>query len=137
MVPGCSRPAGAVSHRRQRVVQGLPYESISVEVCAWHPSILTTVYSRYIFYTIEFEFDPRKSRSNKKKHGIDFDEAQALWDDLDLIVVPARTSDEPRYLVVGRIGETHWSGVITYREDRIRIISVRRSRDEEIEIYES
>ena len=86
---------------------------------------------------MEFEFDPRKSRSNKKKHGIDFDEAQALWDDLDLIVVPARTSDEPRHLVVGRIGETHWSGVVTYREDRIRIISVRRSRDEEIEIYES
>ena len=86
---------------------------------------------------MEFEFDPRKSRSNKKKHGIDFDEAQALWDDLDLIVIPARTSEESRYLVVGRIGETHWSGVITYREDRIRIISVRRSRDEEIEIYES
>jgi hypothetical protein len=86
---------------------------------------------------MEFEFDPRKSRSNKKKHGIDFEEAQALWDDLDLIAVPARTSDESRYLVVGRIGETHWSGVITYREDRIRIISVRRSRDEEIEIYES
>ena len=86
---------------------------------------------------MEFEFDPRKSRSNKKKHGIDFDEAQALWDDLDLMEVPARTSDEPRYLVVGRIGENHWSGVITYREDRIRIISVRRSRDEEIEIYES
>jgi uncharacterized DUF497 family protein len=86
---------------------------------------------------MEFEFDPRKSRSNKKKHGIDFNEAQALWDDLDLIVVPARTSDESRYLVVGRIGETHWSGVITYREDRIRIISIRRSRDEEIKIYES
>ena len=107
----------------------------------WHPSkscsTLTTVYYRYIFYTMEFEFDPRKSRSNKKKHGIGFDEAQALWDDLDLIVVPARTSDEPRYLVVGRIGKTHWSGVITYREDRVRIISVRRSRDEEIGIYES
>jgi uncharacterized DUF497 family protein len=86
---------------------------------------------------MEFEFDLRKSRSNKKKHGIDFDEARALWDDLDLVLVPARTADEPRYLVVGRIGETHWSGVITYREDRIRIISVRRSRDEEIEIYES
>lgn len=85
---------------------------------------------------MELEFDPSKSRSNKEKHGIDFDEAQALWDDLDLIVVPARKFDEPRYLVMGRIGETHWSGVITYREDRIRIISVRRSRDEEIEIYE-
>ena len=86
---------------------------------------------------MEFEFDPRKSRSNKKKHGIDFVEAQALWNDLDLVVVPARTSDELRILVVGMLGETHWSGVITYREDRVRIISVRRSRDEEIELYES
>ena len=86
---------------------------------------------------MEFEYDPQKSRSNKKKHGIDFVEAQALWNDLDLIVVPARTFDELRLLVVGMIGETHWSGVITYREDRVRIISVRRSRDEEIKLYES
>ena len=86
---------------------------------------------------MEFEFDPRKSRSNKKKHGIDFDEAQTLWDDMDLVVVPARTSDEPRYLVVGRIGNNHCSGVMTYREYLIRNISVRRSRDGEIEIYES
>jgi len=53
-----------------------------------------------------------------------------------LIEIPARTEDEPRYLVVGRIADIHWSAVITYREDRIRIISVRRSRREEIEIYE-
>ena len=86
---------------------------------------------------MEFEYDPQKSRSNKKKHGIDFVEAQALWNDLDLIAVPARTTDELRFLVVGMIGETHWSGVITYREDRVRIISVRCSRDEEIKIYES
>ena len=84
-----------------------------------------------------FEYDPQKSRSNKKKHGIDFVEAQELWNDLNLIEAPARTSDEPRSVVVGRIGETHWSGVFTYREDRVRIISVRRSRDEEIELYES
>ena len=85
---------------------------------------------------MEFEFDPRKSRSNKKKHWIDFVDAQALWDDLGLIVVPARTTDEPRFLIVGRIGENHWSGVITYREHHVRIISVRRSRDEEIQLYE-
>ena len=85
---------------------------------------------------MDFEFDPRKSRSNKKKHGIDFVEAQALWEDLDLIVVPARTTDELRFLVVGRIDETHWSGVITYRDHRVRFISVRRSRDEEIQLYE-
>jgi uncharacterized DUF497 family protein len=86
---------------------------------------------------MEFEVDPRKSRSNKKKHGIDFTEAQSLWDDIDLLVIPARTVDEPRFVVIGMIDDTHWSGVMTYREDRIRIISVRRSRREEIELYES
>jgi len=85
---------------------------------------------------MEFEFDKRKSRSNKKKHGIDFIETQALWEDPDLIEIPARTTDEPRFLVVGRIGDRHWSGIVTYREDRMRIISVRRSREEEMELYE-
>jgi uncharacterized DUF497 family protein len=86
---------------------------------------------------MEFEFDPRKSTANRRKHGIDFAAAQALWDDPDLIEIPARTEDEPRFLVVGMIAGKHWSGVITYRDDRIRIISVRRSRKEEVEIYES
>lgn len=86
---------------------------------------------------MEFEFDQRKSRSNKKKHGIDFVEAQTLWEDPDLIKIPARTTDEPRFLVVGRIGGLHWSGIMANREDRIRIISVRRSRKEEIALYES
>ena len=85
---------------------------------------------------MEFEFDPRKSRSNRRKHGIDFVEAQVLWDDPDFIETRARTLDEPRYLVVGRIGGDHWSGIVTYREDRARIISVRRARREEIASYE-
>ena len=86
---------------------------------------------------MEYEFDICKSEENKQKHGIDFIEAQALWEDPDMMEVPAKTSDEPRFLVVGRISDKHWSGVITYRGERIRIISVRRSRSEEIEIYES
>ena len=86
---------------------------------------------------MEFDFDPEKSVANKRKHGIDFVEAQALWDDPDLLEVPLRVEDEPRALVVGRIGEKHWSAVITYRQARIRIISVRRSRGEERALYES
>jgi len=86
---------------------------------------------------MEFEFDSKKSQSNKKKHGIDLRQAQALWDDSDLIEIPARTSDEPRLLVIGKISGEHWSAVITYRREKIRIISVRRSRKEEIDIYES
>ncbi|GBE04777.1 MAG TPA: BrnT family toxin [Nitrospirae bacterium] len=86
---------------------------------------------------MEFEFDSRKSDSNKKKHGMDFYEAQALWDDPGLIEIPVKTSDEPRFLVIGKISGKHWSGVITCRSYKIRIISMRRSRDEEVDIYES
>lgn len=86
---------------------------------------------------MEFDFDKKKSDANKVKHGIDFLEAQALWEDPDLIEIPARTVDEPRFLIVGKINKKHWSGIITYREACIRIISVRRSRKEEVEIYES
>ena len=86
---------------------------------------------------MEFEFDPKKSLVNLNKHGIDFVEAQLLWFDDMLLEIPARTSDEPRFLIIGKIGNKHWSAVITYRQERIRIISVRRSRKEEVEIYES
>jgi uncharacterized protein len=83
-----------------------------------------------------FEYDSEKSAANKLKHGIDFREAQVLWDDLDYIEIPAVTADEPRFLVIGKIDGKHWSGVITYRDERVRIISVRRSRKEEVDIYE-
>ena len=86
---------------------------------------------------MSFEFDPQKSADNLEKHGIDFDVAQMLWGDPDLLEVPAKTVDEPRWLVVGKIDDKHWSAVITYRQEAIRLISVRRSRQEEIELYES
>ena len=86
---------------------------------------------------MEFEFDDNKSRINKAKHGIDFNEAQELWNDPDLIEIPVRTSDETRFLVIGRISGKCWSSIITYRGDKIRIISVRRARKEEVDIYES
>jgi len=86
---------------------------------------------------MEFEFDNNKSEENKKRHGIDFVEAQMLWDDPDRIEVPARTIDEPRFIVIARIADKYYSGIITYRSEKIRIISVRRSRREEVEIYES
>jgi hypothetical protein len=77
---------------------------------------------------MDFDFDPAKSEANLLKHGIDFESAQQLWDDDDLVEIPARTEDETRYVVVGRIGSKHWSAV--------RIISVRRSRRTEVELYE-
>ena len=86
---------------------------------------------------MQFEFDPQKSDLNKTKHGIDLISAQQLWEDPSRIVVPARTSDEPRYLLIGKLDAKHRSAVFTLRGETIRIISVRRSRPEEVEIYES
>jgi len=79
----------------------------------------------------EFEFDPEKSAANKAKHGIDFIEAQEIWTDANRLEIPARSLDEPRHQVIGRIGEKTWSAFITYRNDKIRIISVRHARADE------
>lgn len=84
---------------------------------------------------MNFAYDPAKSLANLKKHGIDFIGAQALWSDPDRIEIPARSLDEPRIQVIGRIGDLEWSAFITVRGDRIRIISVRRARDEEKAAY--
>lgn len=86
---------------------------------------------------ISFEFDAKKSASNRTKHGIDFVEAQHLWSDPMLLEIPAKTDDEPRYLVIGLIDGKHWSAVITCRGANVRLISVRRARTEEVALYES
>jgi len=86
---------------------------------------------------MEFEYDEIKSKRNKGKHGIDFVEAQFVWNDSERIEIPAKTEDEPRLIVIGKIGEKHWSVIVTYRENKTRIISARRSRKEEIQFYES
>ena len=86
---------------------------------------------------MEFEYDPDKSIANFAKYGIDFMVAQELWLDPDLLELQAKTIDEPRSMVIGKIGDKHWSAIITYRNSKIRIISVRRSRQKEIELYES
>ncbi|MFM8356754.1 MAG: BrnT family toxin [Gammaproteobacteria bacterium] len=91
-----------------------------------------------MFYTItSFEFDRDKSQVNLLKHGIDFARAQLLWDDPNLIEVQARSDDEPRSLVVAQLDGKTWSAVITGRDDRVRIISVRRARPAEVALYES
>ncbi len=85
----------------------------------------------------KFQYDSKKSRSNLKKHGIDFEQAQVLWDDPNLVTITARSADERRSLIIARVNEQHWSAIVTDREDEIRIISVRRSRTVEVELYES
>ena len=84
-----------------------------------------------------FEFDIAKSETNLAKHGIDFEQAQQLWNDTMLLEIPAKNEGEPRFLVIGQILDIHWSAVITYRGTSIRLISVRRSRTEEVTLYEN
>jgi len=84
-----------------------------------------------------FEFDENKSISNRKKHGIDFIEAQNLWNDLERVIIPAKELNEIRHMIIGRIDKTIWTAIFTIRKEYIRIISVRKARENEKEIYES
>jgi uncharacterized DUF497 family protein len=86
---------------------------------------------------MQFEWDEHKSASNKIKHGIDFKEAQILWEDCNRLEFSVKTDGEQRFLTIGLINTKHWTAVITYRELNIRIISVRRSRIEEVRLYEN
>lgn len=86
---------------------------------------------------MEFEFDPDKRAGNKEKHGIDFVEAQEIWADEDRALVPLIFSDEDRFMMIGEIGAKLWTAVFTWRGTRIRIISVRRARNDERQNYES
>jgi len=97
----------------------------------------------FSFYTfsgtlgfVRFEFDPAKSTSNLAKHGIDFTAAEALWEDEDYMEIQARTQDEPRWLVIGKIGDRTWAAIVTRRRGVVRIISVRRARAAEEALYE-
>ena len=84
-----------------------------------------------------FEYDVTKSKSNQLKHGIDFEQAQLLWNDPQRVEVRAKDTTEPRFMIIGQIATKHWFAIVTYRKRNIRIISVRRSRDNEVKFYES
>ena len=84
-----------------------------------------------------FEYDPEKSQRNQSKHGINFEQAQLLWDDPQRLEIQAKSTPEPRFMVIGQIAGKHWSAIVTYRNENIRLISVRRSRNDEVEFYES
>lgn len=84
---------------------------------------------------MKFEYDGLKSESNKEKHGIDFDEAQEVWENV-VVELPSKYIDEPRRLVIGKINDKFWTAIVTVRGDLTRIISVRRSREEEKNLYE-
>jgi uncharacterized DUF497 family protein len=84
---------------------------------------------------MEFEYDPSKSQTNKEKHGIDFEEAQALWLDDDRVEFPARSDTENRYALIAKKDDKIWVAFYTIRKTTIRIISVRRTRENEEKTY--
>ncbi|MEA3462910.1 MAG: BrnT family toxin [Bacteroidota bacterium] len=84
-----------------------------------------------------FEFDKNKSEANKRKHGINFETARRLWEDFNRVEIPAKWIDEPRILLIARLEEEIWAAIFTHRENAIRIISVRKARNNEKEIYNS
>lgn len=84
---------------------------------------------------MQFEFDPNKSTSNKQQHGIDFDKAKSLWLDPKRIEIEARTVGETRKLLIAELDGIIWSAIFTIRTKNIRLISVRKSRKNEKEIY--
>jgi len=86
---------------------------------------------------VQFEFDPVKSQISKSKHGIDFEKAKALWNDASRVEIQAISTNEPRFMAIGIIDGKHWSAIVTYRNFVARIISVMRSRENEVKLYGS
>jgi hypothetical protein len=85
---------------------------------------------------VEFEYDPTKSKTNQEKHGMDFLRAQLLWCDERRVVIPAHSSTEPREAIIAELDGVLWTAIYTMRGSAVRIISVRRSRDEERKGYD-
>jgi len=86
---------------------------------------------------MKYEYDEMKSKSNLQKHGIDFEQAKHLWNDDRMVEIKTAYEDETRFINISKIGTKFYTVVTTYRGDKIRIISARRSRKKEIEVYES
>jgi hypothetical protein len=86
---------------------------------------------------VEFDFDTIKSEANRTKHGLDFKEAKAMWDDPDAIGFPTKSDDEDRFAMLAELNNRIWVAFYTHRAGRIRIVSVRRARTNERKLYES
>ncbi len=83
---------------------------------------------------MDVEYDPQKSDENRRKHGMDFEEAQELWKDLALVEFPSRYASEPRWLLIGKIDERHWSAVFTRRGENKAYLgsAIPRGREESL-----
>lgn len=84
----------------------------------------------------DFEYDTSKSLKNKEKHDICFEEAQQLWNDKITIEILVQTDPELRFVKIASYLDKLWTAVFTERESKIRLISVRRARKNEVAIYD-
>jgi len=83
-----------------------------------------------------FEWGPQKSIANKEKHDIDFETAKRLWSDENRVEIHASHPVEDRWILIGKKDDKLWTAIYTLRGNAIRIISVRRSREKEVELYD-
>jgi len=87
---------------------------------------------------MNYQWDPVKSKTNVKKHGIEFADAVGVFDDADAITLEDMDSEgEQRFLsigldILGRIIVVAY----TYRGDEVRVISARKATKQEVRIYE-
>ena len=89
---------------------------------------------------MEFEWDPKKAKSNLAKHGVSFTEAMTVFGDaLEIVIAdPDHSEGESRFLSIGlsSLGRLLVVGY-TEREGRTRIINARRATAKERKEYES
>jgi len=84
---------------------------------------------------MKFEWDNEKSRRNQVKHGMDFDTAKALWDDDNRVEIQSPYPLESRSILIGTLDKKLWTAIFTRRGSALRIISVRRARKREENLY--
>jgi uncharacterized DUF497 family protein len=77
---------------------------------------------------VNYQWDPEKAKSNRKKHGVSFADAVAVFSDEFALTVEDESSEEQRFVtmgmdVVGRLILV----VYTWRGNNIRLISARKA----------
>jgi len=89
---------------------------------------------------IHFEWDPRKSAANRRKHGVSFEEASTVFTDEHALLIddPDHSEDEDRFILLGLSASLRVLVVChCYRQsdELIRIISARKATRNERESY--
>lgn len=90
---------------------------------------------------IKFEWDEIKNKSNRKKHGIWFEEAQSVFDDVHgrLFLDSEHSDQEDRFVIIGYNSSSKLLVVVHCNRDSdsiIRIISARKATKKERMFYE-